>query len=427
MILTNDDTLLSLEEWRRVFQFHPYRFWQLDSPLLQPQLHQCDDLLYQFGWQAADRVSRASIVEAIRSAEQKLAAFLGYDIAPRYREQLLAYPLPSDSYPRRTAPIDGAGRWISVRLEHGRVQNIGVRRSELVGNAAIILQDTNADGVYDRFTASIVTSVTDASQIAVYAPTSAQSSLFDSAGSYRVRPVSVSISGGSATISGPAWLIVNPELYESATGSNTIDITSSSFLSEIAVYREYIDPNGETVDDAQATLIWETEPWPAFCFTGGGTGGASWVTNSSDPASVGKAIARVGIRHADTGIVTPGHAVYSNGEWFQVDWSQYREPDRVLVRYLEGETRATNGDISPTFKRAVAAMAAAELDEPVCACEMTRRRIYHWQFDLARTSGDESYGAISPGDLDNPFGTRRGQVSAWRLVNDRRNLLGIAL
>jgi hypothetical protein len=425
MILTENDTLLSLEDWRAVMQLHPFRFWQLDGSTIAPQRHACDDVLFEYDWQASDRVSRTRIRQAISEAETKLRRYLQYDIAPRYYERTVQYPLHSPEYPRRSFPIDSIGRWVSLRLPFARVQKIGARGSEHIGDAAVVLQDTDGDGVYDTFTASIVTTATDASQIAVYVADADRSSLYDPVDPYRIRPVSVAISGGSATITGSVWLIVKRSLYESVTGSQTIDVdTATNYLSTVSVYREYINPDGTTVDDAQATLLWETEPYPAICCTSS----AAQTTNAADPASIGKAIARVGIRDARSGIVTPGQAVYSNEQWQAVDWSAYREPDRVQVRFLAGAERESTSRIQSVFRQAAAYMATAELEQPICACEMTRRRLYYWQFDLASTSRqDETFGQISAEDLNNPFGTRRGQVMAWKLVQNEQSLSGFAI
>jgi len=47
---------------------------------------------------------------------------------------------------------------------------------------------------------------------------------------------------------------------------------------------------------------------------------------------------------------------------------------------------------------------------------------------LARSAGanDEQY-AIGPGDLDNPFGTLRGQVYAWKQVKNLRQIKGLSV
>ena len=54
------------------------------------------------------------------------------------------------------------------------------------------------------------------------------------------------------------------------------------------------------------------------------------------------------------------------------------------------------------------------------------REVARWQFDLARSSGadDEAY-VTSPSDLENPFGTRRGHVDAWRTVRSLRLARGL--
>jgi hypothetical protein len=428
MILTEADTLLSLEEFRRILQYNPYRFWQLDSAQLQPPRHACDDLLYEFDWQSADAISRTAMRHAIARAEGKLAEFLGYDVAPRYRTETRPYPPLAQEVPTRGAPIDARGRWVGVRLDHGHVQRVGYRRSTLIGVAALTFSSRRGNGINDTFTATVTTSVTDPEQIACYVAAADRwdPSLPDA--DYRIRPVSVSIASGQATITGPIWLVVNPREYSDVTGAAPLDLSDpATYLTQIAVHREYIDPDGTTVDDAQCTLLWETAPWPLWACAATTD---IYTPNASDPAAIGKAAARAGIRDATLGIIGPGEAVRdaTTGEWRQVEWSTWYEPDRVEVRYLAG-LNLVDRQMRAYWQQTVAYLALAELEGPICACEGVRKRLHHWQFDLARTGGanDESYGAISAEDLANPFGTRRGQVEAWKRVSARRTLIGFAL
>src|SRR4029434_10347284 len=129
------------------------------------------------------------------------------------------------------------------------------------------------------------------------------------------------------------------------------------------------------------------------------------------------------------GIVAPWEAVlntttniWSTDGLTVCDW-----PDRVTVRYLAGYPLGSDGQMQEPFRTAVARLAAAELARPVCGCESANRELARWQFDLARSGGanDEMYGAVSAGDLDNPFGTRRGHVHAWRLIRNRQRLQGV--
>ena len=421
MILTTADTLLSLEEFRRILQMHPYHFWQLADDDLVPVTSACDDLLFQWDWMNADAISRLGIIEAIRQAEQKLFGYLHFDLAPRYRTHIEDWPRFLNENLYRWLPADSTGRFISLRLPYQEIRSVGTVEQTLIGSAAVTLGYRPA-GLPATFVATIATTITDPDQLAVYF---APADRYDPAlplTAWRIRPVSISISGGTATIRGSAWQLVRPELYDDPTTPNELDPTDlATYVASISVYVERVTSNGTTVDTAQAALIWETRPYPLWCDV---------PPSSSDPAAVGKAVARVGVRDAALGIVTPAQAVYdaTAATWSQVFFSTGYEPDRVEVRTLAG-LPLVNGQMHRYWQETIAWMALAELEGPICACESVRKRLHHWQFDLARTSGadDEAYGAISQADLSNPFGTRRGQVEAWHRVQPYLHRIGIAL
>jgi hypothetical protein len=417
-------TLLSLEQFRRIVKMHPYRFWQLDNATLQ-SANPCDDVLYEEDWQNAYAMSRSSIRQAIDVAERKLRDWLRYDVAPRYRTDSVEWPRRFNQTEWRYGDWGAIDRAISVQLPYKQVRSVGALTRTSIGDAAVTLSDANNDGLIDTFTATITTTVADTSQIAAYFTTADRWDDLAPLDSWKIQPISVVISGGTATIRGNVWQIVRPILYADVVDPTTYyDPADETIYAEsLTIYREYINPNGQTVDDAQATLIWETQPWPFWCLT---SGASPYEPNASDPAAVGKAVARVGIRDAANGIVTPGEAVYNStsGEWLRVNWSTGFEPDRAEVRYLAG-LPLTNGQMDRSWQEFVTYMALAELEGPICACEGVRQRLHHWQFDMARTAGanDEAY-AISTADLDNPFGTRRGHIHVWRRVKDNQQVLG---
>lgn len=117
------------------------------------------------------------------------------------------------------------------------------------------------------------------------------------------------------------------------------------------------------------------------------------------------------------GVVTPAQALRdaSSGIWASTGWEWWREPDRVKVRYWAGEALTPNNEMSTDWRFIVARMAAAELGGRICACDQANAELWQWQFDLSRAAGvnSEQY-QIAPEDLKNPFGTRRGQVYAWK-------------
>jgi hypothetical protein len=86
-----------------------------------------------------------------------------------------------------------------------------------------------------------------------------------------------------------------------------------------------------------------------------------------------------------------------------------------------------NGQMPSFWRAVICRYAIAELARPICACDQSNKERYQWQFDLARTSGDEQYPLISGEDLANPLGTRRGAVYAWKVINQYRQLPVVAI
>jgi len=171
-------------------------------------------------------------------------------------------------------------------------------------------------------------------------------------------------------------------------------------------------------------LIWETPPYPQMNYN------ISFST--TDVAGYAWAVARCNLRDALNGTIGIGEAIFNTttNAWESIQWwasiYKYKPPDRVIINYLAGFPLDHNGEVSHDYATAITRLAAAELRSPICACESANRELQRWQFDLARSqgAGDEVYGFISREDLGNPFGTRRGQVEAWKFVKGRRNLTG---
>lgn len=402
--------LLPLETFRRQMGFHPFHFYQLANSTI-PVTSSCDAVVYQYAWQVADAVGRSEILEAIERAEDRLREYLDFSVAPRYTTETLPW-----------AGGWGSGRWPAVTLREGEIRAIGTEKLTLIGTPSVTYTDADNDGVDDSWIATIATSVTDTSQIAVYVPANDRLDGESAGDRWRIQPVQVSISGGLVTVRGRMWLMVQPIMYE-GVASNTIDPNDSAArLSAVEIYQRTTETNGTTVATSQAVLTWESSPCHGWwcccdCCTDAAT---AYSGSPYDPAAVAQAVARVGIRDARLGIVTPAEAAYdaTTGIWSSLDATVCGVPDRVTVRYLAGLPLDSDGQMQAAWRPIVALMAAAELARPVCGCEAANRELYRWQVDLARTAGnnDEQFGAISAADLNNPFGTRRGHVYAWRRV-----------
>jgi hypothetical protein len=292
---------------------------------------------------------------------------------------------------------------------------VGIELITAIGDTNVAITDTDADLVNDTFTATIATTETDPARIAVYFTSTDRLDFEGESERWRIQPVAISISGGVATVRGRSYLLIKPVLREGAAVDDSVldPATASNYVTQVEIATRVTDASGQLSTNAQATLLWESPSWESCCNS---------FVSSSDPAAVGTAVARVGIRDAKLGEVVPVQALYDSttGLWTGVSpWCTYN-PDRVTVRYLAGWP-LENGSMAKKWQIIVARLAAAELARRICACDNANQELYHWQFDLSRAAGanDEQY-SISFSDLDNPIGTRRGQVWAWNQIKNLR-------
>lgn len=403
--LDRSGTLLPLDEWRRILGWNPWHFWGLANSLT-PVNSACNTVVSQHGWQAADAAGRADIVEAIQTAERKLQSYIGFAPAPQFEYDELPFDQYHDLRSAYLSSADALGRWIGVRVKRGKVRTPGVLARTLIGNANVTLSDLDDDGLEETFTLSIATTVTDPDEIAVYF---AAGERFDGSGvseRWRVRPVAVSISGGTATITGHAWTIVDPVRYEGVSAGPLDPDDATVFAAQLAVYRLYVDTT------EQGAFVWETAPGQC-CPDGTGT-------HQFDPAATNSQAARFVVRDWELGYVAGETASYDadTSEYVATEWPVGYPPTRVRVAYLAGYP-LVDGEMASEMKALVSRLATAELSRRICACDVANRELWRWQFDRARAAGanDEQY-SISPADLDNPFGTREGHIWAWRMVRE---------
>jgi len=405
--------LTPLDTFRSVMGYHPWHFWQLVNDKVD-LVTNCDDLVRQHSWQYTQiennkpGASRSDLSQAIEYAESRMAEYLEFDIAPRFREETVEIPRWFDSQSSRLFYTDSTGRWLPIQLDIGKIISIGAETRTLIGTPTISFSDSDGDSLDDTFTITQVTTVTDVDQIAVYFAAADRLDSDPVSEDYRVHPVKISISGGTVTITGKKWLIVKPTFYERISTNGLDPDTDSNFPTTLDVYRKFIDPAGVTPATAQAELIWESPPWPQWC--GGRNVNTNFEDDRLDPAATASAIARVTLRDAEKGIVAIGEAVFNTdtSQWNAVSMSEGRPPDRVIIRYKAGDT--INWNVT------VCRLAAAELGRGLTACINAESEIYKWQQDVSRNDPEHEIFNVSEDDLGNPFGTRRGHIQAWHRV-----------
>lgn len=426
MATPEDYPLFSLEEFRNELSYHPFHFWQLANSDI-PVTSNCNDVVYQHAWQNAQASGREDVAQAIYDAESQLREFLGFSLLPHYVIETVRFPQYHDVRVRNYGYAGSDNRWLSIQLKEKKIRAVGTETyTQISAAAAVVYSDSDSDGLDDTFSIGpIATTVTDPNQIEVFFTVADRLDSDELDERWRVKPVKVTISGGFVTITGKAWLCVKPILYEGVSQNEIDPSEASNFVTDLMVYRHWCDPDGNTVETCQATLIWETLPLPEFLY--GFTGSA--IDTSSDPAAEGYAIGRCGIKDSDKGIVSIGPAVY-NGDtliWSSTTWAGIRPPDRAIIRYRAGES-LVNGSLNKKWRRVLVALACANLKSPICSCQNANKELSYWQFDLARATGsdDESY-AFNPDGFQNPFGSRRGHMYAWQQVQKLREVTGFAV
>lgn len=406
-----------VEAFRKEFEYHPFHFWGVSGASI-PVLSSCNALVREYNWQNGDRAGRADIRSGLMTAEARLTSFLGYSPIPHYVIENLPFPHYYDARYSHTGYDAPDGRYLTVQAQEKSIIAAGSETLTFVGTAALVYSDEDGDGILESWTASIATTETEADNIAVYYRATDRLNGEGVSDRWRIAPVRISITGGIATATGKTWQVVRPILYE-GFADESIDIAvTGNFATHLDIYtRKTV--SGSTFDTAAAVLIWESSPYPYSNYL--------YPVTSSDPAAYAYALARVGVRDASNGILTIGEAVYdaTAGTWAAVnDWYSCwkRPPDRMILRYYAG----TN---IPRAQNIINRLAACEIARPICACETANRAFYHWTFDLSRSSGnnDEAYSLISSENLNNPFGTQRGQVYAWRETKVLRKLTGFSV
>lgn len=427
-MIINPVPTLPLDTFREIMGFNPWWFWGMadnsDSlrPGGQPGLQGCRGVVREFSWQDKDSAGRDDVRDAILRAENRLAEQLRYYPSPVYLEEELAWPRLPDGRFVRGGPFDSDDRWLHVNLSTGWVRASGVEaRSSISLNISVTYVDDDQDGYTETAVIGpFATTQTDIKEVAVYFSSNDRFGYDNTLSErWRISPLNVTISGGQMTIRGPAWVFVRPILL-SGVGAKDLDPNGSPspLASTVDIYRRYTDGSSTDVNLSQGVIIWETRPchgWWCICQS---CSGDPFSGSPDDPAATAKAVARVGIRDSKSGIVAPAEAEFNTttGVWSSISWQVCSEPDRVIVRYLAGYPVDSGGQMDQKFRGIVAALAAAELGRPISGCAEANRLLFYWQQDLAKTGNDKDLYATSADILDNPFGTRRGHVYAWRQV-----------
>lgn len=408
-------TWLPLDRWRQALGICPFAFNQLVSGTDLVPSGDCGEVWFQHTYQRPDRISREDVARAIRDAELAIREQVGYNLVPDWIEdERVQTDRPARPEVYNYSSLNVRGQMKSKDTRWGHVISGGVRNYELMAEAvAVTTSDVDGDG-YEE-TCHVVTpaltdsgvAVTDANEVrAYYTGLSAD-------WRWEIRPITVRIIAGVCHVFFNRWEIVDwpeQERLDAAEAGNALDgDLDATYVDEVDIYREYNDPS------TQVSFLWENEP--TLC------------DDTSYAASFTTQSGAIFVRDQRLGIVgyAPGNWDADSESFTPSCFEVGREPDQLRLYYYSGwrdndeRIKRPFIDMDPYWEKAVIYYSCCLLDRATCDCTNAERFIRYWREDLARQGAEVAYN-VSPNDIDNPLGTCRGAIYAWRriLQGDRR-------
>lgn len=380
-------TLQSLETWRRIAGYNPFHFWGFVHPQLAPQVSSGAQIVRQYEWQNAQALGRFALEAAIEQTESLLREYLLYSVGARPTQM--------------QATLKRNGR---IVLPEARIQQLGLVTETLLGTAAIVYSSPDGDAFNERFTATFASALTvdPAGSITVQIPVADR--IVDQRLDWRIRPIQITTALNGLTydimVSGPSWLLAKPSKYEffNLQPDNGLDPTdAANFLTDLAFYQQTIDPTKAvqiqrcdgSIDDREA------------CIHNSHKGIIRLDRGSCDP-----------LWWSD-----PTCCVNSD---FDV---------AVMVNAVMGEPLtdgSVNGEPLSFWTTIIARMACGELACTVGGgLEKANLFVKRWGEDVSRVNGEKEF-AFKEQAINNRFGPRRGQISAYNAVEHLGHTRGMA-
>jgi len=390
-----------------------------------PLRNRCADLWVEESWQFADIVSRGDIRRGIRDAEDDLAAVLGWYPAPKWQyEEVHQF---ERFYRKDATGIYGRntrGRRSSMQTDFGYVNAPGRRATTEVPDAVLVYSDEDGDGFAETAKITVTTTVTNANELHVFYP--------DTEGDpgWRIFPErSKTISAGIATIYFYSWQLVSPTAQNVYPTTENLDnyaaidisgltetpVVTTNMLTAVDVYRVYNDTT-----EVSATFYWTPKAPMNLDF--------GYYLQTPETTALETQDGCLYVTNARLGLIAPAPATYNavTGNWEQDIYNHTRDPDFVKLWYYGGKfsNEYLGGRIydplPAVWAKVIAQIVTARLERELCSCGNTTGLSTLWQKDAADMTNNLS---VTPNELSNPFGTRYGEIMAWRTVKREKDII----
>lgn len=319
---------------------------------------------------------REYIARHLESAAGRMAQDLNYWINPAYFSEQIpigkGWPVQAQIYQTRYAKLISLGKRATSLIQAG---------------VSVTYSDPNSTGVADLATVTVTTAVTDG-EIRLYFRTADGA---PTAGDYRyeIEPITVTSSGGVATITAHRANFVKPTEWAreyiandpNFNSPNLIDTKSANnFVTAVDVYRVYTDTAAAVSLVAANGTVLQT-------FTGE-------------------------IIDLELGAFRLG-SLCDTACW---DYA----PQRVQVNYYAGSP-LVNGNIDNELYEAAAAYAAGSMQSKLGKmCYWTLDQWTQWHDPMVEKIGGAVVPIATKRQSSSGYGARTGQALAWEVVMDRR-------
>lgn len=431
MTRASTPTLFSLDRYAKIMGINPLHFAGATANRFFPLRNACTDLWVQHSWQFADVVSREDLAHEIAIAEADLARELGWWPAPIWiAQEVHQFPrhYRRDTY--RNYGRNVRDQRVSVKAEYAKISAGGQRTATALElRVPVTFTDADGDGFAETATVVASTTFTDCFEVKVFFEG------MNGADVWEIRPPRSIVYDATAqtmTIELWSWQLIDPTVWEAFPTVDTLDgvtaidlrgleqvpVVTTNLVTSVDVYRIW-----NNMADPSCLLIWEPEPRGSIL----DSPSCSTVTEC-EACDLTAQDGCIHVRDALRGIVVPTPSTYNaeTGKWEQVCFTENRDPDFVKIWYYCGDfgNRYLSGysfdPLSDRWAKAIAQLATARLERPLCSCGNLTALTSKWQSDAAVTTDNLN---VSLSDLENPFGTRYGEIMAWREVKRERHII----
>lgn len=382
--MKNYPNLLSLDQFSDVLGLDPW----LVSQVGKNSGGNCGCCVFENSYRDKEgKFSRRHMAQAILSAEEMIARVLGYYPAPKWFpasiEDAYDFPLPIGRY----EPIP------DLKLQWGYLQAIGTPVLTALDTVAVTKRDSAEQGFNDAFVATItVPAGTTPDQLEVYFTEDDRDD--EPLEDWQIRPVSIKVTGTTATLRGPLYLLAKPMFMRKAKGECLDASSANTYVTEVEVYRRTIDTC------QQGSLIWADA---GDCATEDCLG-------DSEPACFE-------IVSGHKGIVIPKRLITCDGST-RLAQSLHRDdplPKRATVYYLAGYP-LKHGLMDTYHAQIVTWLAASMMVCEDCPCHCVKDIIADLRTPPIYKGGQDNGDKLlmTASKLGDGFGIpRQGAIQAW--------------